>query len=181
MRRTGGKSRFAVAVVCLALVAAACGGGDDGGTQPGGQTGGAARQGGTFRIPIGEPAAIDPYQARESEGSLVTTQLFVGLVTYDGNPELRMRPGVAERWFPNNECTEWTFNLRRGVKFTNGEDVDANSFIRGWTRAAIGTAASQVAYHLQQIQGYGPLHATPPQTETFAGLSAPDPYTLVVR
>ena len=184
MRRFGGRARFAAAAVCLALVAAACGGSDDdeGGTaQPGGQTSGGGRQGGVFRVPIGEPAAIDPYQARESEGSNVTVRLFVGLVTYDGNPELKMRPGVAERWQANTDCTEWTFNLRRGVKFTNGEDVDANSFIRGWTRAAIGTAASQVAYHLQQIQGYAALHATPPQTQTFSGVSAPDPYTLVTK
>ncbi|HEX2046308.1 MAG TPA: peptide ABC transporter substrate-binding protein [Acidimicrobiales bacterium] len=184
MRRFGGKARFAAAAACLALVAAACGGSDDdgGGTaQPGGQTGGGGRQGGTFRVPIGEPSAIDPYNARESEGSNVTVRLFTGLVTYDGNPELRMRPGVAERWASNNDCTEWTFNLRRGSKFTNGEDVDASAFIRGWTRAAVGTSASQVAYHLQDVQGYAELHANPPQTQTFSGLSAPDPYTLVVR
>ena len=187
MRSMGHKARSTVAAVCMALVAAACGGSDDdggGGTaQPGGQTGGGAggRPGGVFRVPIGEPAAIDPYNARESEGSNVTVRLFTGLVTYDGNPELRMRPGVAERWAANDDCTEWTFNLRRNAKFTNGEDVDAGSFIRGWTRAAIGTAASQVSYHLQDVQGYAELHANPPQTQTFSGLSAPDPYTLVVR
>jgi len=134
-----------------------------------------------FRVPIGEPAAIDPYQARESEGSNVTVRLFTGLVTYDGNAELKMRPGVAERWAPNADCTEWTFNLRRGATFTNGEPVDAAAFIRGWTRASIGTAASQVAYHLQQVQGYMPLHATPPTATTFSGLSSPDPQTLVVK
>jgi oligopeptide transport system substrate-binding protein len=184
VRVIGARARFGAAAICLALLAAACGGSDDdGGSAQPGQTsgGGTAKQGGTFRIPIGEPAAIDPYQARESEGSNVTVRLFVGLVTYDGNPELKMRPGVAERWSSNNECTEWTFNLRRGVKFTNGEDVDASSFIRGWTRAAIGTAASQVAYHLQQIRGYKELHATPPQTQTFSGVSAPDTYTLRVQ
>jgi oligopeptide transport system substrate-binding protein len=132
-------------------------------------------------VPIGEPAAIDPYNARESEGSNVTVRLFTGLVTYDGNAELKMRPGVAESWTQNTDCTEWTFKLRRGVKFHNGEEVDANSFIRGWTRAAIGTAASQVSYHLAQIQGYEPLHATPPTAQTFSGVSAPDPYTLVAK
>ena len=68
-----------------------------------------------------------------------------------------------------------------GRKFSNGEEVDADSFIRGWNRAAIGTAASQVAYHLASIQGYEALHATPPTAQTFSGLSAPDPYTLVVQ
>lgn len=183
MRRCGRSTRLGAAIAGLALVAAACGDSDSdsGGTaQPGGQTGG-GRPGGVFRVTISEPAAIDPYQARESEGSNVAVRLFTGLVTYDGNTELKMRPGVAERWAPNNECTEWTFNLRRGSKFTNGEEVDASSFIRGWTRAAIGTAASQVAYHLQQIQGYAALHASPPTATTFSGVSAPDPYTLLVK
>ncbi|HEV2759476.1 MAG TPA: peptide ABC transporter substrate-binding protein [Acidimicrobiales bacterium] len=184
MRRIGHSTRVGIAAVCLALVAAACGGSDDPDTAGPGQTGGSTaegRPGGVFRVPIGEPASIDPYQARESEGSNVTVRLFTGLVTYDGNPELKMRPGVAERWAPNADCTEWTFNLRRGATFHNGEPVDAAAFIRGWTRAAIGTAASQVAYHLQQIQGYAPLHATPPTATTFSGVSSPDPQTLVVK
>ena len=184
MRRIGHSTRVGIAAVCLALVAAACGGSDDADTAGPAQTGGntaEGRPGGVFRVPIGEPAAIDPYQARESEGSNVTVRLFTGLVTYDGNPELKMRPGVAERWSPNADCTEWTFNLRRGATFHNGEPVDAAAFIRGWTRAAIGTAASQVAYHLQQIQGYAPLHATPPTATTFSGVSSPDPQTLVVK
>lgn len=185
MRRIGVNTRLGATAICLALVAAACGGSNDdnaGGTaQPGGQTGGAVKTGGVFRVPIGEPASIDPYQARESEGSNVTVRLFTGLVTYDGNAELKMRPGVAERWAPNADCTEWTFNLRRGTTFTNGEPVDAAAFIRGWTRASIGTAASQVAYHLQQVQGYAPLHATPPTATTFSGVTSPDPQTLVVK
>jgi oligopeptide transport system substrate-binding protein len=186
VRSTGVTTRVGVAAVCLALLAAACGGDSDDSSsgQTGGQTNsttGSAKKGGVFRIPIGEPAAIDPYNARESEGSNVTVRLFTGLVTYDGNAELKMRPGVAETWTANNDCTEFTFKLRRGSKFHNGEEVDANSFIRGWTRAAIGTAASQVAYHLGQIQGYEALHATPPTAQTFTGLSAPDPYTLVAK
>ncbi|MDP1804503.1 MAG: ABC transporter substrate-binding protein, partial [Acidimicrobiales bacterium] len=173
-----------VAAICLALLAAACGGSDDddgAGGQTGQTTNQDAKKGGVFRVPIGEPSAIDPYNARESEGSNVTVRLFTGLVTYDGNAELKMRPGVAESWTTNNDCTEWTFKLRRGSKFHNGEEVDANSFVRGWTRASIGTAASQVAYHLQQIEGYEALHATPPTAQTFTGLSVPDPYTLVAK
>ncbi len=182
MRNTRTTGRFAAAALALSLVAAACGGTDN--DNAGGQTSSTAsgaKAGGVFRVPIGEPSSIDPYQARESEGSNVTVRLFTGLVTFDGNAELKMRPGVAESWTPNNDCTEWTFKLRRNATFTNGEPVDAASFIRGWTRASIGTAASQVAYHLQQIQGYAPLHATPPTATTFAGLSTPDPQTLVVK
>ena len=184
MRRWSAITRAAVLATALAVVTAACGGDDEpaGPTgQPGGPTGVAATTpGGVFRVPIGEPRAIDPYNARESEGNNVTKRLFVGLLTYDGNPELEMRPGVAERWSANDDCTQWTFNLRRST-FSNGEPVTAESFIRGWTRAVDAKAASQVAYHLSGIQGYKELHGDPQTATTFSGLSAPDPQTLVVR
>ncbi|HUR22520.1 MAG TPA: ABC transporter substrate-binding protein, partial [Acidimicrobiales bacterium] len=185
MRITGRSTRVGVAAICLALLAAACGGSDDDegtGAQTGGQqTGGSVKTGGVFRVPIGEPSAIDPYNTRESEGTNVNKNLFVGLVTFDGNKDLKMRPAVAEKWAPSTDCTQWTFNLRKGTKFTNGEEVTAKSFIDGWTRAVNGTAASQVAYHLTDVQGYKELHSTPPTATTFSGLSAPDPYTFVVK
>ena len=31
---------------------------------------------------------------------------------------------LAERWKPNSDASEWTFNLRRGVKFHNGTRND---------------------------------------------------------
>ena len=177
MRRFGACARRGAAV-CLAFAAAAC---QSAASDRAGDETAQATPGGVFRVPIGEPAAIDPHTVRESEGGNVTVMLFTGLVTYDGNEELQMRPGVAERWAPNADCTEWTFNLRRGSTFHNGEEVDAGSFVRGWARAAIGTAASQTAYHLSNVQGYAALHATPPRATTFSGLSAPDPYTFVVK
>ncbi len=164
----------------MSLLAAACAGSGSDRDNNGAQTD-PTKAGGVFRVPIGEPSAIDPYNTRESEGTNVNKRLFVGLVTYDGNAELKMRPGVAEKWTFNADCTQWTFNLRKGSKFTNGEEVTAKSFVDGWTRAVVGTAASQVAYHLSDVAGYKELHATPPATTSFSGLSSPDPYTFVVK
>ena len=39
------------------------------------------KAGGTFRLAIGEPVAIDPYNAQESEGQLVTKNVFDTLLT----------------------------------------------------------------------------------------------------
>lgn len=167
-------------MVALSLLAGACSDGSGPG-QAG--TGGDRRQatpGGVFRVPIGEPAAIDPYNTRESEGMNVHKALFVGLVTYDGNPELEMRPGVATEWGADEACTRWTFRLRES-EFSNGEPVTAESFIRGWTRTVDARSASQVAYHFSGVEGYDALHGDPQTASTFSGLSAPDPHTLVVE
>lgn len=138
----------------------------------------------TARVAIGEPVAIDPALAVESEGIGVARLLFVGLVTYDGNPELTMRPGVAQSWTSGDGCREWRFNLRAS-QFSNGEEVTAESFVRGWSRVADGAAASPLAYHLAGVRGYQEVHGSPQPGATragttLAGLSAPDPRTLVV-
>ena len=170
-------------VLSLALVAAACGGDDDDGetTQTTAEGG---KKGGVFRLGIVEPAAIDPYNAHESEGILIAQNLYEGLAVVDDETTL-LKPGVAESWEKNADCTEWTFKLRNS-KFSDGSDVTAESFIFGWTRAAKQAAASDVAYHLAGIKGYEELHgkdeegAPPATATTFAGATAPDKNTLKV-
>jgi len=176
--------RAAAVAAALALVFTACGGNDKSGDQnQQGQT--AGKQGGVFRIGIVEPTAIDPYNSQESEGILVTKQLFVGLVKVD-DKTAELIPGVAEKWSKNDDCTQWTFNLRSGTTFSNGDPVDAQAFIRGMTRAAKQKAASDVAYHMAGIEGYEAIHGTgeansTAKTDTFSGLSAPDANTLAVK
>jgi oligopeptide transport system substrate-binding protein len=170
-RRRRGAAAAGVAVtvaVVLAMLAGACGGGSGGAP---GQGGG---PGGTFRLGIVEPTAIDPYNVQESEGTLVQKQLFDGLVKVDDNG--KPIPGVATGWRASDHCRTWTFALRRGTTFSNGEPVDAAAFVRGMTRAARKAAASDVAYHMSDIAGYEQIHDG--DAATFSGLSTPDPYTL---
>ena len=188
MQRSPIRMRGAALAVALTLFLAACGGemgSTDEGTMSDGKAGGnseettPAKPGGVFRLGIVEPTAIDPYNAQESEGILVNKQLFTGLVTID-DETVELRPGVAEKWSKTDDCTEWTFNLRSGTTFSNSEAVTAESFIRGMARAAMQSAASDVAYHMAGIAGYAELHGTGKAT-TFSGLSAPDPNTLKVK
>jgi oligopeptide transport system substrate-binding protein len=185
VRRPSIRFRWAVPLTVLALLLVACGGNDNNGKTAKGEAA-EAKPGGVFRIGIVEPTSIDPYNAQESEGMLVTKQLFTGLTTLD-DKTAELRPGVAENWSKSDDCTEWTFNLRSGTTFSNGEEVTAESFIRGMTRAARQAAASDVAYHMAGIAGYTDLHGTgaagapPAKATTFSGLSAPDSHTLKVK
>ncbi len=170
-------------LVLIALMGTACQS-DDEPDAPGATTGtgtasaAAGKPGGVFHMGLGEPVAIDPYNSQESEGNLVAQQLFVGLVQLN-NDTFAVEPGVAEKWAPNADCSEWTFNLRSGSKFSNGEVVTAKSFITGWTRAADKKAASDTAYHMAGVAGFAELNGG--KATTLSGVSAPDDNTLVVK
>ncbi len=171
--------RMVAPLLALALGAAACGNSNDASTGSGSssQPTSAGKPGGTFRLGIVEPTAIDPYNSQESEGILVTKNIFTQLVGLDKDE--KVVPAAAQKITPNADCTQWTFNLVPGAKFSNGEDVTAQSFIDGWTRAGSKDAASDVAYHMAGVAGFDELNGG--TATTFSGLSAPDPNTFDVK
>jgi oligopeptide transport system substrate-binding protein len=190
MRNKAAWLRVAAGLAAATLVLTACsqkentGSGDNGGDKAK-ATGWAetpvpeikpGKVGGTFRFAITEPTAIDPYNAQESEGILVTKYLFTGLTTV--TPDGEVKPGVADKWETNDDCTEWTFHLKKGTKFHNGEEVTSQSFKTGWERVAAKASASEVAYHMAQIKGFDQMQAG--SAKTMSGVDASDPATLKV-
>lgn len=134
------------------------------------------KPGGTFRLGIVEPTAIDPFNAQESEGIGVAEALFTGLVQVE--PDGAVVPGAATDWSANPDCSVWTFNLAPGGTFHNGEAVDAASFKRGWERAAAPSSGSEVSYHLDVIQGYTEFQAG--SAPEMTGVNATNPNQVVV-
>ncbi|MEU6810238.1 ABC transporter substrate-binding protein [Streptomyces sp. NPDC046831] len=170
--RGANSAKWVAGAVIVALAATACGGSDnDGGSK------GAGKAGGTFRMGITEPVAIDPYNAQESEGILVTDNLFTGL--YEPTPDGKVNPALATSKEVSKDGKTWTFKIKEGTKFSNGEPVDAQSFIRGWNRVAQKVAASDVAYHMAGIEGFEDVQAG--KSDSMSGLSAPDANTLQVK
>lgn len=139
--------RWAVSLLLAALVAlSACSGGGStsGGTDGGTQSGDAApspQQGGTPAPSPQPPAAeekvlvwgrggdsisLDPIQVTDGESLKVTHQIYEGLLDYaPGSTEVV--PVLATDWEPSPDGLEWTFHLRRGVKFHDGTDFNAEA------------------------------------------------------
>ncbi|WP_073458395.1 peptide ABC transporter substrate-binding protein [Pseudonocardia thermophila] len=135
------------------------------------------KPGGVFRLGITEPTAIDPYNVQESEGTSVANALFTGLVQVE--PDGTVVPGVATDWSANDDCSQWTFNLKPNTHFHNGEVVDATSFKRGWERVAAPNSGSEVSYHLDVIQGYEEFQAG--QAPEMTGVQVASANQLVVN
>ena len=96
-------------------------------------------RGGVFRLITEEPIAIDPSNVADGPGLQIAAYLFTGLVTV--RPDGTVSAGVATGWRRAAGCTQWTFQLRRGTRFHNGDEVTSGSFARGWRRAANGGSA----------------------------------------
>jgi peptide/nickel transport system substrate-binding protein/oligopeptide transport system substrate-binding protein len=133
--------------------------GGGGGGNTGGGGGGGSKEGGTFRYYVNEPAWIDPYNLQESEGTAITSNIFDSLLEYDYRRE-ELKPAAAESWEVSDDATVFTFKLRAGATFHNGDPVTAKDFKYAWERICNPTTAaepSEISYHLAMVKGYAEM------------------------
>lgn len=134
--------------------------------------------GGTFNTLVAaDPVSLDPAHISESEGFRIGVMVFDGLVDYDPKT-LEVKPELAESWEVNDDATVWTFKIRKGVKFHNGQEVKAIDFKKCWERACAKDTQSEVAYILAPIKGYDEMQEG--KATELSGVKALDDYTLEV-
>jgi peptide/nickel transport system substrate-binding protein len=81
----------------------------------------------------GDPKGFDPMFASDGETFRVARQMYEGLV----RPEeggTKIAPSLAESWEPDAAGTAWTFHLRKGVKFHDGTDFNADAVCYNFNR-----------------------------------------------
>jgi peptide/nickel transport system substrate-binding protein len=117
-------------VAMLAFAAAGCGGDDD---EEASGTGGATTEdsggaeGGTLVFAgAADPVLLDGALVSDGESIRAITQIFETLVALKpGTTE--PEPGLATEWEANEDGTTWTFQIREGVTFHDGEPLNAEA------------------------------------------------------
>ncbi|SVC48695.1 uncharacterized protein METZ01_LOCUS301549, partial [marine metagenome] len=69
--------------------------------------------------------------------------VYEGLVRRDG--DLKIKPALAESWTVSDDATVWRFNLRKGVKFSNGNDFTADDVLFSYKRMSDKDAQMKIA------------------------------------
>ncbi len=153
--RRGSAASVVTIVAVLALLASACGGSGNqtgsGQPAPGTRTDVPVRGGTLVDLqnfaPTGDPEHIDPALAATVQSAQPGHLLWDGLTETDFRTG-ELRPMVAESWEPDADATVWTFKLRPGVTFSNGDAVLPSDFKYAWERVVTRTMASSLSYHL---------------------------------
>ncbi len=170
-------SKFIVGVATCAIVLSGCGGKRAGG-------GAAPDRGGPngdiLRVGNGaEPEGLDPHVVTGVPEHHVLLTLFEGLVRMDPTT-LEPTPGVAETWEVSPDGLVYTFHLRKGAKWSNGDPLTSKDFAYAWRRCLTPSLASEYAYMLfpmKNAKGYNDGTIT-----DFAqvGCEFPDDHTIKV-
>ncbi len=112
-------AKAAASVTCLAMLVG-CGSGGSAGANE-------------ITINLGaEPPEMDSILTTSSGSMNVLRHCVEGLVSLDANDEAV--PGMAESWDVSKDQKTYTFHLRKGAKWSNGEEVTAKDFVFAWNQ-----------------------------------------------
>jgi peptide/nickel transport system substrate-binding protein len=159
-----------MSIPLLSFIASACGG--DGGGEPAAPAGGKAKAGGTIRTAIQSPAGdIDPVTIAD-EGGLAVLGQSAEYLTFS-NDKLELEPHLAESWEPNEDGTVWTFTLRQGVKYHDGQTLKAADVVATFDRLSDPEVGSNALSALNGVLSKGNTKAIDDATVEFT-LDAPN-------
>ncbi|MDR0936615.1 MAG: peptide ABC transporter substrate-binding protein [Oscillospiraceae bacterium] len=138
--------------------AATPGTGDSGNTDSGN-----TESGGAYNLTVNlssEPATIDPALNSAVDGAVMLNHFFEGLIKLgpvENGEEMRgaeFVPGQAEKWdvVDNADGTQvWTFHLRDGIQWSDGQPVTAEDFVYSWQRLVDPATAADYAYMIDVV------------------------------
>ncbi len=107
-----------------------------------------------------EPASLDPALNSAVDGATLINHLFSGLAKWglDASGNLELQPDCAEELVEgvtNDDGTvTYTYTLRDGLTWSDGQPVTAGDFVFAWNRAIAPETAADYGYMFEVVDGY---------------------------
>ena len=108
-----------------------------------------------------EPDTLDPALNSAVDGATMIAHLFSGLAKWDqdANGNLVIVADAAEslpEGVLNADGTvTYTYTIKAGMKWSNGDEVKASDFVNAWNRAASAELGADYGYMFEVVDGYG--------------------------
>ena len=127
------------------------------------------------------PNTFDPATGDDLYGNGVLTNILEPLVRIDedenGNP-VHVAAG-AESWEVSDDGLEYTFHIRQGMKWTDGEELNAQDYAYGIRRSAAPETACPYSNLIWLVKNGKAVNNGDKPVEEL-GVETPDDYTLKV-
>ncbi|MBQ9250444.1 MAG: peptide ABC transporter substrate-binding protein [Oscillospiraceae bacterium] len=133
-----------------------------------------------------EPDTLDPALNSAVDGATMLVHLFSGLAKWaeDANGALVIVPDAAEELVEGVENEDgtvtYTYTLRDGLKWSDGQPVTAADFAFAWQRAASVELAADYGYMFEVVDGYEDIWADEPPEDAQLNVKAINDKTLEV-
>ena len=119
------------------------------------------RRGGTLIAAFSaDPAGFDPVRGPSGMSHVVIEQVYSTLMALD--PDAKPYPELAERYEASPDGLTYTFFLRQGVKFHNGDEL----------------TAEDVKFSFDRLRAKDSGYSYGSQVETIANVDVVDPHTV---
>jgi oligopeptide transport system substrate-binding protein len=105
-----------------------------------------------LKVAIGaEPPNLDPGLATDTTSADIITNIMDPLIKLGPSPALRPLPNAAASWRVRGKTV--TINLRRNVRWTNGQPTTAGDYVWSWLRTISPELGADYAYQFYGIKG----------------------------
>ena len=98
---------------------------------------------------LNDVVSLDPAVKDSSAEMQMASHLYDPLVDYDA--DLSKKPGLAESWKVLDDGVTWEFKLRQGVKFSNGNDFNADDVVFSFERI-LNDPTLEMGVYLMRLQ-----------------------------
>ena len=139
---------------------------------------GGSSKGVELNVNVGpEPATIDPAKNSAVDGATLINHAFEGLMKLD--KDNKIVEGQAAKYEVNKDETVYTFTLREGIKWSDGEQVKAEDFVYAWQRLVDPKTGADYNYMIDMVKNANEIMAGKKKPKEL-GIKALDEKTVEV-
>jgi peptide/nickel transport system substrate-binding protein len=128
---------------------------------------------GTLRVALGTTLSqLDPAKTTIGDEYVYVHLVFNGLSRID--PDMSVKPDLAESWTASDDLKTWTFRLRPGVKFHHGRVLDSEDVVATVKRIldpATGSRARTNLTMVDSVEAVDPLTVRFKLNQSYAGFA----------